>query len=74
MSDDFGIDSTLDRLPPTEKLRDSKKRMNHQEVYKKGKRKKRDEESVPNLPQKDPQEDADSSEKEPFGKIIDIVI
>ncbi len=74
MSDDIGILSKLDRLPPMEKLGDSKKGMNRQDVPKKSKKKKREEESVPDSPQKEMKEDVDSSEKEPSGKIIDIVI
>jgi len=74
MSDDIGIHSKLDRLPPTEKLGDSKKGMNRTDLPKKSKRKKREEESLPDSPQKEGKEDVDPSEKEPSGKIIDIVI
>ena len=73
MGDEIGIYSKLDRLPPTEKLGDSKKGMNRQDVPKKRKKKK-EEESLPDFPQGEKKEEVDSSEKEPSGKIIDIII
>jgi hypothetical protein len=75
MSDDVGIHSKFDRLPPLEKLGDSKKGMNRQDAPRKRKKKKGEEEQpTAESSQKEKQENVDSSEREPSGKIIDIVI
>jgi len=75
MSEDVGIHSKFDRLPPLEKLGDSKKGLNRQDVPRKRKKKKEEEgPPVAESSQKEKQENVDSSEREPSGKIIDIVI
>ncbi len=75
MSDDIGIYSKFDRLPPLEKLGDSKQGTNRQDAPRKRKKKKGEEEGpTAESDQKEKQENVDPSEREPSGKVIDIVI
>jgi hypothetical protein len=73
MADDFGMFTKLDRLPPLEKMGDSKRRVVQQDVphKKREERPKREESENDQEMEKEPD---DPSKKPNSGKILDIVI
>ena len=74
MRDGLGIASELDRLFPTEKLRDPKARGVRREGPRKKKEEKRPKDSSPGETEPKEETPAGSSEDQDSGKILDILI
>ncbi len=74
MPDDFGIESNLDRLPPAEKLGDSKEKGNRPDLLRKKKGQKKPPFPLTDNEKGKDEETGDHSKGEHAGKILDIVI
>jgi hypothetical protein len=74
MNDGIGVYTPLDRLPPTEKMGDSKRRVIPQEPSTKKRGRKRGQELVIEEDQEKKEGPADPSEGPQSGKILDVII
>jgi len=74
MSDDIRLYAKMDGLPPTDKLRDSKGRVEQRELPLKKREGKRKQKLTADIDREEEEVPIGSSEEKHSGKIVDIVI